>query len=395
MKIVSVVGARPNFMKIAPLLRAITEHNKRNKRNKLNKLSITPILVHTGQHYDYEMSQIFFKDLDLPKPDIYLGVGSGTHAEQTGKVMIELEKVLLKEKPDLVVVVGDVNSTLAGALAAVKLWIPVAHVEAGPRMFDKDIPEEVNRVLTDHVSSFLFAPTQTAVDNLKREGINNGVYLTGDVMLDSFLQFSQIAEENSKILHKLDLGKGEYLLATVHRARNTDNKENLRSIIEAFQSTEEKIVFPVHPRTRKMLKQFGLLDQSPTISHQSLITNQQSPITHHQLLLIDPVGYLDSIMLTRNAKKVLTDSGGLQKEAYFSKVPCITLDEVTGWPETVEDGWNTLVGSNKDKIVEAVHHFEPEGRQRQVFGDGRAVERIMDVLVKDSPKRHVKGAAQC
>jgi UDP-N-acetylglucosamine 2-epimerase len=370
MKIVSIVGARPQFIKAAPLIRAIHQ----------SPVTIDHLLVHTGQHYDIELSKIFFDELGIPKPDYNLGVGSDTHAKQTARMMISIEDTLIAEKPDLVLVYGDTNSTLAGALAAVKLHIPVAHVEAGPRMFDKNIPEEVNRVLTDHVSSFLFVPTQTAVDNLNREGIKNGVYLTGDVMLDSFLYFSKIAKEKSNILGQLQLTKGQYLLATVHRARNTDNKENLRSIIEAFLSTQEKIVFPVHPRTRKMLKQFGLLDQLPITNHQSLITNHQSPVPRHQLLLIDPVGYLDSIVLTQNAKKVLTDSGGLQKEAYFSKVPCITIDEATGWPETVGDGWNTLVASNREKITEAIRHFEPSGKQRKVFGDGKAAERIVEIL---------------
>jgi len=277
MKVISVVGARPNFMKIAPLIRAIDKYNAGLATN--DSRLIDYLLVHTGQHYDYEMSRVFFQDLELPESDVYLGVGSGTHAEQTGKIMIEFEKVLFQEKPDLVIVVGDVNSTLAAALAAVKLHIPVAHVEAGPRMFDKSIPEEVNRILTDHVSSLLFAPTQTAVDNLKREGIEEGVYLTGDVMLDSFLCFSKIAEEKSKILEQLQLSKGEYLFATVHRARNTDNEENLRGIIEAFLSIEERIVFPIHPRTRKMLKEFHLLSQLPVTSYQSPVTNHQSPVT--------------------------------------------------------------------------------------------------------------------
>ena len=232
-------------------------------------------------------------------------------------------------------------------------------------MFDKNIPEEINRVLTDHVSGFLFAPTQTAVDNLKREGINNGVYLTGDVMLDSFLQFSQVAERNSKILHELGLGKGKYLLATVHRARNTEIEENLKNIVAAFCNTDEKIVFPIHPRTVKYLKQYGLYGQLRDAA---------------SVILISPVGYLDSITLTRNARKILTDSGGLQREAYFSEVPCITLDEATGWPETVEDGWNTLVVSNRGEITEAIRHFEPRGKQRKVFGDGKEAERIVDII---------------
>ena len=352
MKIVSIVGARPQFIKAVLVSRELRKKHKE-------------VLVHTGQHYDIGLSKIFFDELGIPEPDYNLEVGSDTHARQTGKMMMSIEDTLVAEKPDLVLVYGDTNSTLAGALTAVKLHIPVAHVEAGPRMFDRNIPEEVNRVLTDHVSSFLFAPTKTAVDNLKREGINNGVYLTGDVMLDSFRQFSQVAKKNSKILHELGLGKGKYLLATVHRARNTEIEGNLKNIVEAFSNTDEKIVFPIHPRTVKYLKRYRLYGQLRDASN---------------MILITPVGYLDSIVLTQNAKKVMTDSGGLQKEAYFCRVPCITLDEATGWPETVEDGWNTLVASNRERIIKAIRHFEPRGKQRKVFGDGKAVERIVDII---------------
>jgi len=352
MKIVTIVGARPQFIKAVLVSRELYKKHEE-------------VLVHTGQHYDQELSKIFFDELDIPHPDYNLEVGSDTHATQTGKMMMSIEKVLFEEKPDLVLVYGDTNSTLAGALAAVKIHIPVAHVEAGPRMFDKAIPEEVNRVLTDHVCSLLFAPTETAVANLKREGIEEGVYLTGDVMLDSFLHFSKVAECNSSILRELGLSKGGYLLATVHRARNTETKENLSSLVEAFLSIDEKVVFPVHPRTLKYLRQYGLYDKL-----------RNAP----NMRLIEPVGYLDSIILTTNARKVLTDSGGLQKEAYFSRVPCITLDEMTGWVETVEDGWNTLVGSNREAIIEAVKHFEPKGKQRDVFGDGKAAERIVETI---------------
>lgn len=352
MKIVSIVGARPQFIKGLLVSRKLRKNHQE-------------VLVHTGQHYDMELSQIFFDELDIPKPDYNLEVGSDTHARQTGKMMISIEEVLIAEKPDLVLVYGDTNSTLAGALAAVKLHIPIAHIEAGPRMFDKTIPEEVNRVLTDNVSSLLFAPTQTAVDNLKKEGIEEGVYLTGDVMLDSFLCFSKVAEGSLAILDELGLSRGEYLLATVHRARNTEIEENLRSIVSAFLSVGERIVFPVHPRTEKYLKHYKIYNQLKDASN---------------MILITPVGYLDSTRLIRNAKKVLTDSGGLQKEAYFSKVPCITLDEMTGWPETVENGWNILVGSDSGKIVEAVKHFEPRGKQANIFGDGRAAERIVKIF---------------
>ena len=352
MRIVTVVGARPQFIKAVLLSREL-----RRKHEE--------VLVHTGQHYDRELSRVFFDELGIPCPNHNLEVGSASHARQTGEMMIGIEEVLVGQQPDLLLVYGDTNSTLAGALAAVKMHIAVAHVEAGPRMFDRAVPEEINRVLTDHVSSLLFAPTKTAVDNLRREGLTQGVYLTGDLMLDSFLHFAKIAERDSRILAELQLSRGRYLLATVHRARNTDNEQNLRNIVEAFLSMDERVVFPVHPRTEKYLRRYGLYDRVANASN---------------IMLTQPVGYLDSIMLTANARKVLTDSGGLQKEAYFCQVPCITLDEATGWVETVEDGWNTLVGSDTEEIAKAVKHFAPEGDQRDVFGDGRAVARIAEIL---------------
>ena len=360
MKVVSIVGARPQFIKAVSVSRELRKKHQE-------------VLVHTGQHYDIELSKVFFDELDIPKPDHNLEVGSDTHGRQTGKMMIGIEEVLIAEKPDLVLVYGDTNSTLAGALAAVKLHIPIAHVEAGPRIFDKSVPEEVNRVLTDHISTLLFAPTQTAVDYLKREGIEEGVYLTGDVMLDSFLYFPKVAERNSKILGKLGLSRGGYLLVTVHRVRNTEYEENLRSIVDAFLGIGERIVFPIHPRTEKYLKQYGLYYR---------LKNAQN------IMLIDPVGYLDSMILTANARKILTDSGGLQKEAYFSQIPCITLDEATGWPETVENGWNILVGADKEKIIGAVKQFEPEGKQRNVFGDGKAGERIASIISQFGAMKH-------
>ena len=359
MKIVSIVGARPQFIKAVLVSKELCKNHEE-------------VIVHTGQHYDVDLSKIFFDELSIPKPDYNLEIGSDTHARQTGKMMISIEEVLVAEKPNLVLVYGDTNSTLAGALAAVKLHIPVAHVEAGTRMFDASIPEEVNRILTDHVSALLFAPTQTAVDNLKREGISKEVYLTGDVMLDSFLYFSKVAKGNSKILDKLGLSKGEYLLATVHRARNTEYEENLKNIVDAFLGIDERIIFPIHPRTEKYLKQYRLCGK---------LKDAQN------VMLIDPVGYLDSIILTQNAKKILTDSGGLQKEAYFSKVPCITLDEATGWPETVEDGWNILVGSDKEKITGAIKQFEPGEKQRKVFGDGKAAKKMMWIISRERNDR--------
>ena len=314
------------------------------------------------------MSKVFFEQLNIPEPDYYLGIGSGTHGYQTGEMIKRIEEVLIKEKPDLVLVYGDTNSTLAGALAAVKLHIKIAHIEAGLRSFDKRIPEEVNRILTDHISDLLFCPTETAVKNLYNEGIKNGVYLTGDVMFDVLLTNIQIAERNSKILKELCLKSRGYYLATVHRAENTDNRKNLENIINAFIESGELIVFPVHPRTVKFLKVYKLFDKIKKADN---------------ILLIKPVGYLDMLMLEKNAKKILTDSGGVQKEAYLLKIPCITLRDRTEWIETVEDGWNILVGACKEKIIKAIKEFEPNGETYSYrFGDGRAGKKIVEILIK-------------
>jgi UDP-GlcNAc3NAcA epimerase len=362
LKIITVLGARPQFIKAALVSRELRKKH-------------TEIIIHTGQHYNHELSDIFFDEMNIPQPDYNIGIGSDTHARQTGQMMIELEALFLKEKPDIVLVYGDTNSTLAAALAAVKLHIPVAHVEAGPRMNDKAIPEEANRIVTDHISSMLFAPTPVCMDNLHREGLNQGVYLTGDVMLDCFLNFSEEAEKRTGIMDNLGIEQSDYLLATVHRASNTDTEENLREICKAFieLAQEIELVFPVHPRTEKYLKQYGLyrvLKDSPNIH------------------LIKPVGYLEMLVLTKNAGKILTDSGGLQKEAYFAKVPCITLDTVSAWPETVEDGWNTVVGEEtvrkqlrRENIINEVKYFEPNIEQHNIFGNGKAAEKICDLLV--------------
>jgi len=353
MKIATIVGARPQFIKMAPVSRELRKH-------------FNEIVIHTGQHYDYEMNRIFFEQLNIPEPDYYLDVGSGSHGYQTGEMIKRIEEVLMKEKPDLVLVYGDTNSTLAGALVAVKLHIGVAHVEAGLRSFDKGMPEEINRVLTDHISDYLFAPTETAVENLYKEGIKNGVYLTGDVMYDALLYNIKIARKKSKILKELRLKPKGYLLATVHRAENTDNKENLESIIDAFIESNELIVFPAHPRTQKYLKTYGLMEEIKKSTN---------------VLLIPPVGYLDMLVLEENGRKILTDSGGVQKEAYFLKVPCITLRERTEWVETVKDGWNILVGANRRKIVKAIEEFKPKGKTYTYrFGDGRASEKIAEIL---------------
>jgi len=354
MKIMSVVGARPNFIKMAPLIKEIEKRN------------LEHILVHTGQHYDDEMSEIFFDDLGLPQFE-YLDVGSGTHGYQTGKMLIELEKVMLREKPDVVLVPGDTNTTLAGALAAVKLHISVAHIEAGLRSFDKRMPEEINRILTDHCSDLMFCPTETAVKNLKNEGIEDEkIFLVGDTMVDACFQNLEIAKKTSTVFNDYNIEKN-YFLATVHRAENTDDKTRLENIVDAFVSINTQIVFPVHPRTIKRLKEFGLFEK---------LENAKN------VLMIDPVSYLDSLMLISKAKLILTDSGGIQKEAFLLRIPCVTLRDNTEWIETVELGGNILVGADKNKILKGVTLMldkQPKNIKNP-FGDGKASERIIDVL---------------
>ena len=354
-----IVGARPNFVKVAPLIDEIKKHK-----------GIKPILIHTGQHYDFKMSQIFFQELKIPKPDYNLGVGSGSHAWQTAKIMEKLEPVILKEKPDLVIVVGDVNSTLAGALTAVKLHIPVAHIEAGLRSFDMTMPEEINRLLTDHISDFLFCPTKTAVENLKKEGIIKGVYNVGDIMYDTF-KSSKLKAQSSKVLKKLNLRPRTYLLLTLHRPANVDNPENLKKILEAVQESGENVIFPAHPRTKKQLNKLNLLNQLNKLNKLNKL---------NQFILVAPQGYLDMLCLEKNAKKILTDSGGVQKEAYWLKVPCITLRKETEWIETVKSGWNILVGCDKNKILWAIRNFKPKNKQHKYFGDGNCVKRIVKII---------------
>ena len=351
LKVASIVGARPNFIKLAPLSKELRRH-------------FDGVIVHTGQHYDYEMDRLFFEQLKIPEPDYHLGVGSGSHGYQTGEMLKKIEEVLIKEEPELVIVFGDTNSTLAGALAAVKLHIPVAHVEAGLRSFDKRMPEEVNRVLTDHVSNLLFCPTERSVENLKREGITEGVYLTGDVMVDAVRQNVEIAEESSVILEELGIEPKGYYLATIHRAENTDDQERLKSIVDALCEIED-VIFPCHPRTEKRLKDFGLWER-----------------LQKSVRVIKPVGYLDMLILEKNARKIVTDSGGVQKEAYIFKVPCITLRETTEWVETVEDGWNVLVGARKEDIVKAIKGFTPKSENyNSRFGDGRASKKIVEIFL--------------
>ncbi|WP_343748429.1 UDP-N-acetylglucosamine 2-epimerase (non-hydrolyzing) [Fluviicola sp.] len=345
-KIVTVLGARPQFIKAAALSHVLKE-------------DFEEILVHTGQHYDSNMSDVFFEELKISKPDYHLNAGAGSHGAMTGKMLIEIEKVLEIEKPDFVLVYGDTNSTLAGALAASKLLIPVIHVEAGLRSFNKAMPEEQNRILTDHVSDLLFVPTQTAVEHLKKEGITEGVHLVGDVMYDGMLHFSGIAREKSTILAQLNLQEKQFLLCTIHRAENTDDPDKLKTVFRALGKSGEQIVLPLHPRTLKCVEEYGI------------------PISKN-VRIIEPVGYLDMVRLEGAAKKILTDSGGIQKEAFFLGVPCITLREETEWVETVENGWNTLTGTSESRILEAIVAFDPKTERKHPFGDGKSAQRIRD-----------------
>lgn len=349
MKVVTIVGARPQFIKAAAVSRVLRERH-------------CEILIHTGQHYDYEMSGVFFDGLDLPRPDFNLEVGSGSHGAQTGAMLNGIEDALLNIRPDYVLVYGDTNSTLAGALAASKLSLPVAHVEAGLRSFNRRMPEEINRVLADHVSDLLLCPSDAAVRNLAAEGITRNVHLVGDVMLDVLNWAKQrLARNPSRMLTQLGLTEKRYLLATVHRSENTDDPSRLRQILEAFNSLEEPVVFPVHPRSLKVIKEIGCR-------------------TEPHVRLIDPLAYLDMVALENSARLILTDSGGVQKEAYWLNVPCLTLREETEWVETVQAGWNMLSGSDSGKIVNAVHSFRPTGPKPTLYGDGRAAEKCVSLL---------------
>jgi UDP-N-acetylglucosamine 2-epimerase len=347
MKIVSVVGARPQFIKCAPVSRAVRKDAEE-------------IIIHTGQHYDVNLSKSFFDDLHIPTPDYNLGVGSGTHGYQTGAMLKGIEDILLTVHPDIVLVYGDTNSTLAGALAAAKLHIPLAHIEAGLRSYNKDMPEEINRVVTDHCSDLFFCPTETAVFNLKKENIYKGVHLVGDVMYDALLYTTELAQK-SPILQQLHLEPKTYILATLHRASNTDNVNALKRIMTGLSHVDYTVVFPAHPRTRKALKAFGI---SPG----------------KNIFVTEPVGYLDFLKLESEAATIVTDSGGIQKEAYILRIPCITVRKETEWVETVEDGWNTLVGTDTDLIMRAVQEFRPDKGQRQLFGDGTAAQKIARIL---------------
>ncbi|MDK2983566.1 MAG: hypothetical protein PWP19_1044 [Thermococcaceae archaeon] len=361
MKPAFVFGTRPEIIKLAPVIRAF------------EKRGIEPLIIHTGQHYDYEMSKIFLEELELHKIDYHLEVGSGTQAYQTGIAMIKIEEVLMEEKPDVTLVQGDTNTVLAGALASVKLRIPVAHVEAGLRSFDRTMPEEINRILADHASEILFAPTEDAKKNLEREGIVEGVYVVGNTIVDAVLQNSEIAERKSRILETLGLEPKEYALLTAHRAENTDSEENLKKLVEIIESLPIPVVYPVHPRTEKRLKSFGLWERLEAKEH---------------VVLTKPLGYLDFLKLQKNAKFVLTDSGGVQEESIILNVPCLTLRYNTERPETIKAGGNVLVGLEKDRVLcyvdKLLNDEEFYGRManaKNPFGDGKAGERIVEILM--------------
>ncbi|KAB1191226.1 MULTISPECIES: non-hydrolyzing UDP-N-acetylglucosamine 2-epimerase [Haloferax] len=355
LKVLSVVGARPQFIKAFPVSNALRrEHDE--------------VLVHTGQHYDESMSGVFFDELDIPKPDYNLGVGSGTHAAQTAEMMQRLDTVIADEAPDVVLVYGDTNSTLAAALVTSKREPRLAHVEAGLRSHNWEMPEEVNRVLTDHCSDLLFAPSESAALTLETEGIHDGVYVTGDVQYDAILQARSTAREHSTVLDELGLQDGEYVLATVHRAGNTDDRTKLESIMTGLADAGKPVVFPVHPRTKNALEASGLW---------ATVTDDEN------ILLVEPVGYLDFVRLLDGAERVATDSGGVQKEAFYLDKRCVTLRDETEWVETVDAGWNTLVGADVDAIRTALQSTEPLPEKPSLYGDGTAAERIVDALSND------------
>jgi len=362
--LVTIVGARPQFIKAAAVSRAIEAFNTSADGRRIQEQ-----IVHTGQHYDGNMSGVFFEELKIPHPSRNLGVGSGPHGRQTGVMLDRIESALIETKPDWVLVYGDTNSTLAGALAAIKLHVPVAHVEAGLRSFNWRMPEEINRSVADRLSTLLFCPTLTAVENLAREGITRGVHQVGDVMYDSLLFNVGLAEQRSNVLARLGLERKGFCLATVHRADNTDDPNRLAGILDAIQRIESPVILPLHPRTRsrlgRSLEQIG-----------------------GRVRVIDPVSYLDMLLLVRHARLIFTDSGGVQKEAYWFGVPCVTLRDETEWVELVESGCNRLAGADPDAILGAVTDFESTdtscviGTARNLFGDGHSAEKLLSILTQ-------------
>ena len=469
MKIATIIGARPQFIKAAAVSRAIAAHNRQalnldpgtsnielRTLNFEHSSSVEPrtlniehstlneFLIHTGQHYDDGMSAVFFRELEIPEPKYNLAIGSGSHGAQTGQMLAAIEKILIDEKPDWVLIYGDTNSTLAGALAAAKLHIPIAHVEAGLRSFNRRMPEEINRIVADQLSTLLLCPSQVAVDNLAAEGIggnpmvrqahhdkqgchpepslsepppalraasagggqkesspvehrtlnleqSSSVVITGDVMADA-LQFAATkASAQSDILARLGLQPQRYLLATVHRAENTDDPKRLSDIMAALSELAERepVILPLHPRTKKILERTSNR-QTSNIEHRTLNIEHSSSVEprtlnfeHPCLRLIDPLGYFDIIALEKSARMLLTDSGGMQKEAYWLKVPCVTLRDETEWVETVASGWNILTGADRNRIVTAVQNFTPPKDHPPLYGGGQAAEKILSILCQN------------
>lgn len=405
--IATIIGARPQFIKAATVSRAIIYHNLTCKSDDL----ITEVIIHTGQHYDENMSKVFFDELQIPKPTYNLGIGSDSHGKQTGRMLSEIEMVLITEKPDLVLTYGDTNSTLAGALAAVKLGILTAHVEAGLRSYNRSMPEEINRLIADELSNLLFCPTTAAVKNLRKEGIGINeslpskinrdsqlVFQVGDVMYDSILFNKKLAEKQSHILKYLNIAERRYCLATVHRAENTDDKHQLASILSALIEIARsgvQVILPLHPRTRKKIQDFGLEKEFDFDSANSINSN-------NSLTILPPVGYLDMLQLEGSAQVILTDSGGMQKEAFLLEVPCITLRNETEWVETVEAGWNKVAGSDNEKINETFSivnkwnmESSPFGKQGNdpndnPYGDGTAANKIVSIIVRGISEVHVR-----
>jgi UDP-GlcNAc3NAcA epimerase len=338
MKILTVIGARPQFVKASVLSKELKKHQ------------IDEWLIHTGQHYDTRMSNVFFDELNMKKPDINLAIGSGSHGTQTGQMIEQIETQIISQNPDWVLIYGDTNSTLAAAISAVKLNIPIAHVEAGLRSFNKEMPEEHNRILSDHCSKLLLCPTQNAVNNLKNEGLTDGVFMVGDVMFDAVQEFLKTDTSNIAI-NRSNINE-EYLVATIHRPYNTDIEKNLIRILKAFSKIPYRIILPIHPRTKKRLE-----DLPQSVLNEISTTN---------LRIIDPVGYYEMLDLVKNSKAVLTDSGGLQKEAMWLKTPCVTLRSETEWIETVNTGWNEIVGNDTDKILNSINNLD----NRKLSDDG-------------------------